>query len=239
MTDKVSTLPHFLLSIVNNSYNSVRTWHCKSENCKPGCFHLGNKGSDAVRIEVLSNSPGDPILLEDFIHKYLSEELPEALPYAKEVESELVNTLKTLKMPEKKPVPPASNTYPFKKLRKRDLGSQLSKSEENVLEDYIRNFLMIHDPSAMPYADQIQNDVLALLREMKRSAMGSAGSNYERTMKKRNWVQETEPKKMKLEDFLRMALSKEYPQYLPELKEIKNEVIQHLKALKTRHPDIY
>ena len=91
----------------------------------------------------------------------------------------------------------------------------------------------------MPYADQIQNDVLALLREMKRSAMGSAGFNYERTMKKRNRVQEIEPKKMKLEDFLRMALSREYPQYLPELKEIKNEVIQHLKALKTRHPDIY
>ena len=142
-------------------------------------------------------------------------------------------------MPEKKPIPPASNAYPFKKLRKRDLGSQLSNSEENVLEDYIRNFLMIHDPSAMPYADQIQNDVLALLREMKRSAMGSAGFNYERTMKKRNWVQEIEPKKMKLEDFLRMTLSREYPQYLPELKEIKNEVIQHLKALKTRHPDIY
>ena len=215
------------------------TWHFKSEICNPECFHLGNKGSDAVRIEVLSNNPGDPVLLEDFIHKYLSEELPEALPYAKEVESELVNTLKTLKMPEKKPIPPASNTYPFKKLRKRDLGSQLSKSDDNVLEDYIRNFLMIHDPSAMPYADQIQNDVLALLREMKRSEMGSARSYYERALKKRNWVQETEPKKMKLEDFLRMTLSREYPQYLPELKEIKNEVIQHLKALKTRHPDIY
>ena len=161
------------------------------------------------------------------------------MPYAKEVESELVNTLKTLKMPKKNPIPPASNTYPFKKLQKRDLGSQLSKSDENVLEDYIINFLMTHDPSAIPYANQIQNDVLALLREMKRSAMRSAGSNYERAMKKRNWVKETEPKKMKLEDFLRMTLSREYPQYLPELKEIKNEVIQHLKALKIRHPGIY
>ena len=179
------------------------------------------------------NKHAKPVLLGDYVHQYLSETLPEGLPYAKEFEAELANELMKLKKPEKKPRPTTRGQYPNHNRQKREL-NQFAKEDVDALENHIQSYLMKHDPSALPYAREIQNDVLAFLWEMKRmrmSAMRSNGLNLGGALKKRNAISQSEPGSMKLEDFIRDILAKEYPQYLPELQKIKSEVIHVLKRL--------
>ena len=63
--------------------------------------------------------------------------------------------------------------------------------------------------------------------EEGRRARGWTGG----ALKKRNAISQSEPGSMKLEDFIRDILAKEYPQYLPELQKIKSEVVHVLKRL--------
>ena len=197
-------------------------------------FIIGNKRSEAAKIELLFNKHAKPVLLEDYVNQYLSETLPEGLPYAKEFEAELANELMKSKKPEKKPRPTTRFQYPVKNRQKRELTPRFAKDNVDALENHIHSYLMKHDPSALPYAREIQNDVLAFLWEMKRmrmSAMRSNEPNFEGALKKRSLKPPSEPMSMKLEDFIRDILAKEYPQYLPEIQKIKSEVVHVLKRL--------
>ena len=187
-----------------------------------------------AKIELLWNKHAKPVLLEDYVHQYLSEKLPEGLPYAKEFEAELANELMKLKKPEKKARPTTRVQYPVKNRQKRELSSPFEKEHVDALENHIHSYLMKHDPSALPYAREIQNDVLAFLWEMKRMrmlAMRSNGLDFEGALKKRGGISRSEPKSMNLDDFIRDILAKEYPQYLPEFQQIKSEVVHVLKRL--------
>ena len=156
------------------------------------------------------------------------------MPYAKEFEAELANELMKSKKPEKKPRPTTRFQYPVKNRQKRELTPRFEKDHVDALENHINSYLMKHDPSALPYAREIHNDVLAFLWEMKRmrmSAMRSNEPNFDGALKKRSLKPPIEPMSMKLEDFIRDILAKEYPQYLPEIQKIKSEVVHVLKRL--------
>ena len=179
------------------------------------------------------------ILLSDFIRKYLAEKLPEALPYAKAIESDVVKMLKTVDLSEKMEYPPTANQNSAKKLQKRDLRSQFPQPAVKDLEDYVRTYLAENFPSALPYADLIQNDVLAILGEMRELRMSSMRSDasgiygrWRNGIGKRSGIRRQEPKHISLEDFIRKTLAAKYPQYLPQVKEIKEEIVQILRELK-------
>ena len=108
-------------------------------NC--GFLISGNNESEEVKIEVISNEQSEAILLSDFIRKYLAEKLPEALPYAKAIESDVVKMLKTVDLSEKMEYPPTANQNSAKKLQKRDLRSQFPQPAVKELEDYVRTYL--------------------------------------------------------------------------------------------------
>ena len=142
--------------------------------------------------------------------------------------------LKTANLSEKKPYPPTDRRFTGKKLQKRDLRSQFPQPAVKELENYVRMYLAENFPSALPYADLIQNDVLEVLAEMRAmrmASMRSPGSSLDGGWQKRSGSQRHEPKRITLEDLIRQTLSKEYPQYLPQIKEIKEEVVQILREL--------
>ena len=120
-------------------------------NC--GVLISENNESEEVKIEVISNEQSEAILLSDFIRKYLAEKLPEALPYAKAIESDVVKMLKTVDLSEKMEYPPTAKQNSAKKLQKRDLRSQFPQPAVKDLEDYVRTYLAENFPSALPYAD--------------------------------------------------------------------------------------
>ena len=169
-----------------------------------------------------------PALLEFFVHKYISETLPEGLPlqlpFFKEFEAKPHKELKTLQTHEKKPHPPARFQYPIKIRQKRHLTSLGFKPDLDAIENHVHYRLMNHNPSLLPYTREIQNDLLLLLlykKIMRMSAMMSSGSN-------RNEI------KLGFYSFLfflRDVLSKNSAQYPPHVKQIKGDVVGALRRL--------
>lgn len=170
-------------------------------------------------------------LPEVFVHQYILETLPEGLPYFKEFESKLVKELMTLPMPKKKSHLPASVPYPMQFTQKRYLTSSSFQSDPKALENRIHNRLMKHNPSLLPYAREIQNDLLLFLLYMKvtrMSALGSNGTNFDGRLKNRHEIQRSFYSFL---FFLRDTLTEDNPQYPTEVKEIRKNVVDALRRL--------
>ena len=132
--------------------------------------------------------------------------------------------LNTSQTHEKKPHPPSSVQYPFKIRQKRHLTSLFFKPDLNAIANHVDYRLMKHNPSLLPYAREIQNDVLLLLwyrKMMRMSAMMSNGSN--RNEIKRGFYS--------FLFFLRDTLSENIPQYPSHVKQVKNDVVGALRRL--------
>ena len=143
---------------------------------------------------------------------------------AAEIELKPLKKLKTLQTHEKKSHPPSSDQYLFKIRPKRHLTSLFLKPDLNAVENHVDYRLMKHNPSLLPYAREIQNDLLLLLwyrKMMRMSAMMSNGSN--RNEIKRGFYS--------FLFFLRDTLSDNSPQYPPHVKQIKSDVVGALRRL--------
>ena len=171
------------------------------------------------------------VLLEVFVHPFISETLPEGLPYFKEFEAKLLKKLMTLQTSENEPHLPASIQYEIKIRQKRDLTSQLFKPDQNVTENHVQNKLMKHNPSLLPYAREIQNDLALLLLYMKlkrMSAMSSNGSNLDEASTHRDEIRRGFYSFLV---FVRDTLASYSPEYSPEVRQINNDVVGALRRL--------
>ena len=192
---------------------------------------LGNKKSDATKIEILLMNNAKNDLLDVFVNKYLSETLPEGLQCFKELEAELPKKLMTMQMPEKKPHPSASVQYAIKNRQKRYLTSFPLKINLNALENYVHNKLIKHNPSLLPYAREIQFDLLLFLwykKLMGMSAVRSNGPNLDGRLTNRN---EFRRNFYSFLLFIRDSLAKDNPLYPPEVKQIKKYVDDAIRRL--------
>ena len=126
---------------------------------------------------------------------------------------------------------PASIQYEIKIRQKRDSKSLLFQPDLNVIENHVHNKLMKHNPSLLPYAREIQNDLALLLLYMKlkrMSAMSSNGSNLDGVSTNQDEITRDFCSFL---FFLRDSLARYNPEYPPEVRQIKNDVVGALRRL--------
>lgn len=192
---------------------------------------LGNEKSDTTKIEILLMNNAKNVLLDVSVNKYLPEILPEGLQCFKELKAKLPKNLMTMQMPEKKPQLSARVQYAIKNRQKRNLTSFPLKINLNALENYVHNKLIKHNPSLLPYAREIQFDLLLFLwykKLMGMSAVRSNGPNLDGRLTNRN---EFKRNFYSFLLFIRDSLAKDNPQYPPEVKQIKKYVDDAIRRL--------
>ena len=176
-------------------------------------------------------SPARLVPPEVLVNQYILETLPEGLPYFKEFESKLLKELMTLPMPKIKSHLPASVPYPMQFRQKRYSTSLFFQPDPITLENHVHNRLMMHNPSLLPYAHEIQNDVLLFLwymKLMRMSALSSSRPNFDGIFTNRNDIKRGFYSFL---SFIRDNFSKASLRYPPDVKHIKNDVDGALRRL--------
>ena len=134
-------------------------------------------------------------------------------------------------MPKKKSHLPASVRYPMQFTQKRYLTSSIFQSDPKALENRIHNRLMKHNPSLLPYAREIQNDLLLFLlytKVTRMSALRSNGPKFDGRLTDRHEIQRGFYSFL---IFLRDTLTEVNSLYPTEVKEIKKNVVEALRRL--------
>ena len=153
------------------------------------------------------------------------------LTYFKEFEAKLLKELMTLQTRENEPHLPASIQYEIKIRQKRDSKSLLFQPDLNVIENHVHNKVMKYNPSLLPYAREIQNDLALLLLYMKlkrMATMSSNASNLDGTLTNRD---EFTRGFYTFLFFVRDRLASHNPEYPPQVRQIKNDVVGALRRL--------
>ena len=232
---KKHTHGRYLIDNMSDVMNSCDAKNSINDKIQNFIFISGNKRSDAAKIEFLSVNHAKPVPLEDFVRKYIIEALPEGLPsqlpHFEEFEAKQLKELMSLQTPVKKPNLPVTVHIPTKSRQKRYLKTPHFKPDRNAVEYHVHNRLIQHNPSLLPYAREIQNDLLLFLLYMKiirMPAIMSNGSNFEEASTNRNKIKQGFNTFL---FFIRDTLAKDNSQYHPEVKQIKNDVVGALRRL--------
>ena len=150
---------------------------------------------------------------------------------AAKIEFKQLKDLMSLQTPVKKPHQPVTVHIPTKSRQKRYLKTPHLKPDRNAVEYHVHNRLIQHNPSLLPYAREIKNDLLLFLLYMKimrMSAIMSNGSNFEEASTNRNKIKQGFNTFL---FFIRDTLAKDNSQYHPEVKQIESDVVGALRRL--------
>ena len=137
----------------------------------------------------------------------------------------------TLQMPEKKPDLPNSIQYENRTPQKRFLTSRGFKPDLNAIEIHVHNRLMKHNPSLLPYAREIQKDLLLLLCYMKLKRMSGTRSNESNLDGSSANQDEITRGFSSFLFFIRDTLARYNPEYHQEVRQIKNDVVGALRRI--------